>query len=90
MPSEFDPRKIRERRRIAKLARQARPRAFQDARDLCGAVGPERIAEEYEVPAGSTAAKIAAVYAEASYRKQARKAAEEGALAGFEDFERGD
>lgn len=75
-----------ERRRVAKLAKQSRPLAYRNARDLAGAVGPDAIAEEYEAPPGSSPEEIAQVYARACYHDETWKVARDGALDGFSDF----
>lgn len=87
----FDPRKIRERRHIARLAKQARANAHRDAFDLCSTVGPAAISEEYDiattdgVPVFDTDV-VARRYAEQAYVKQVWDSATSGAKDGFEQY----
>lgn len=66
--------------------RATRPAAYESARELCALVGPLAIAVEYDLAGTGTDEQIARDYAQAAYIKEARKAAQDGALAGFEDF----
>jgi hypothetical protein len=84
----FDPRKIRESLRIRRKAIRARPQAYEDARRLSAAIGPAAVGRDYvDSSEALNHHVVAECFAAKAYRREDFKAARDGALAGFSEFE---
>ncbi|HSC20791.1 MAG TPA: hypothetical protein VLC07_03595 [Solirubrobacterales bacterium] len=90
----FAPR-LSERLRLWRKARETRALAYREARELCAVAGPWAVACSYvgaRVREGQgrslSLRRIAEAYARAAHRPEVFEAARDGALAGFEDFNR--
>jgi hypothetical protein len=79
--SELRARWSARRKRVA-----TRPAAYDGARDLCALVGEAAVAADFKLAPDSSREDVADAFA-ATYLREARSAARNGALKGFEDFD---
>lgn len=76
-----------ERRRISGLAKQSRPRAYQDAFEVCSTAGPVKVAESLGTARDVSDRAIAHAYANSAYRSEVFESAFQGAVDGFAAYD---